>query len=187
MVRQNATSTAPPLPASTEELVRGYLTYLHQNGSLPPTPPTPSPSPAVASPMPTPESAPTLTANGRSFSRPGRGTGGALKAKQLASKQVTTPAVKRKAFVDPEAETLPPTPESTENANPKPAKRPKTTKVSSPNEKLFIPNTITHATTQAPRTRKVPQRVASPTPTPDDEPIESPVRYRPLTSILQTC
>lgn len=124
MARPNATgNTAPAFPASTEEFVRGYLTYLSQNGSLPPSPATSSLPPAVAAPTPTPAT------QGRSFNRLGRGTGGALKAKQLTSQQITAPAIKRKALVDPDPDT-PPTSEPIENANPKSVKRLKTSKVS---------------------------------------------------------
>ena len=133
VTRPNTTADAAPAPPIiTEEFIRGYFTYLSQNGSLPATPPAPPPAiptpPAPSPAIPTPTPAPATEA--RNFNRAGRGTGGALKAKQLASKQVTAPAVKRKAPVDPGPETLPSTSESIEKANPKPQKRRKIVKVS---------------------------------------------------------
>lgn len=98
MVQPNTTEDlAPALPASQEELVRGYLTYLSQTSLLPPLPAAPPPSltSAVAVPTPTPAT------QGCSFNWASHGTGSALKAKQLTSQQITTPAVKQKALVNP--------------------------------------------------------------------------------------
>ena len=107
MVQPNTTEDlAPALPASQEELVRGYLTYLSQTSLLPPLPAAPPPSltSAVAVPMPTPATQGcsfNWATQGCSFNWASHGTGGALKAKQLTSQQITTPAVKQKALVNP--------------------------------------------------------------------------------------
>ena len=96
-----------------------YLALLSQNSSLLSALQTSSLS---TLPMPLPPT------QGRSFSRPNRGTGGALAEKQKASKDITASATKRKALVDPDVETLPSS-EATTGTNGRQAKRPKPTRV----------------------------------------------------------
>jgi hypothetical protein len=100
--RNDVAPTYPPMPPGVME----YFAMLVQNGSLPV--PTPQPSIPLVAPLslvpnPTP---PTET---RSFTRPGRGQGGALAEKEKASKDVTASATKRKSLVDPDIETPPAT------------------------------------------------------------------------------
>ena len=82
-----------PVQATPPPGFMEYLSLLAQNGSLPglmvqnPAPPVPSPP-----------------SNTRSFTRAGRGQGGALTQKKEVSKQITAPATKRKSLVDPDLE-----------------------------------------------------------------------------------
>jgi hypothetical protein len=128
MVQQNAAS--PPVPAYPV-LPPGFteLLTLFQNGTLPLPPagqtlvPPASPAPPLDVPPPT---------EGRSFTRLGRGQGGALVEKQKVSKQITTSATKRKALVDPDIESPPPSTPSRAGkkvSGKPPAKRLKTVKV----------------------------------------------------------
>ena len=128
MVRPNATGHAVPVPVQPvpQEVLMEYLSTLFQNGSLPPLPTTQPPSLPVTSPTPAPPSIPP-PAQGCSFTRAGRGTGGVLVEKQKVSKQITASTNKRKTLVDPDIETQPAVAES---ANARQAKRPKTAKVS---------------------------------------------------------
>ena len=121
MVPSNATT--PPAPPGFME----YLAALVQNGSIP-LPTSQSPAPLIT---PTPAVRTPPSAEGRSFTRPGRGQGGALTSKQKTSKDITAPATKRKALVDPELEPLSPSILSHpgKSADTKPRKRPKTTNV----------------------------------------------------------
>lgn len=129
MLPQNATSPPVPTHSTLPPGVAEFLTSLFQNGTLPlpsagqtPVPPASStPPPGIPPP-----------AEGRSFTRPGRGEGGVLVQKQKVSKQITTSAIKRKALVDSDVETLPPSTSGsvTKSAGTRPsAKRIKTTKV----------------------------------------------------------
>ena len=90
------------------------------------------PSLSAHQPLPFPiESTPTLSSvpppasQGRSFSRPNRGTGGVLTEKQKISKEITASATKRKSLLDPDVEA---TLEIAEG-NPRQTKRSKATKV----------------------------------------------------------
>ena len=106
MSAQNATNQ--PVPPGLVE----YLAAMVQNGSLPLSALIPNgsvPLPTSQSPaMPATPSTPAINAlppaEGRSFTRLGRGQGGALAEKQKASKDVTAPSTKRKSLVDPEVE-----------------------------------------------------------------------------------
>ena len=110
MSAQNATSQ--PAPAALVE----YLAALVQNGSLPlsaliqngslPVPTTQSPAPPAVPSTVAVDAPP--SAEGRSFTRLGRGQGGALAEKQKASKDITASSTKRKLLVDPEIEPEPP-------------------------------------------------------------------------------
>ena len=115
MIRPTSGNPTPP------EGFAEYLALLSQNSSLLSTLQSSS---TVSTPLP-----PTPT-QGRSFSRPGRGTGGALVEKQKALKDVKSPATKRKSLVDPHAEVqVLPAPEVTEDLNTRQPKRPKFNKV----------------------------------------------------------
>ena len=98
MAPQNTTSnpnTAFPTPPP--EVAEWLAMYL-QNGSLhlaAQTPPPPTTAVPNVSPPPM---------EGRSFTRPGRGQGGALTEKQRVSKQITASSTKRKSLVDPDLE-----------------------------------------------------------------------------------
>lgn len=114
-------TTTPPAPPGFME----YLAALVQNGSIPlPAPPSPAPLvapiPAVDTPPPT---------EGRSFTRPGRGKGGALTSKKKVSKDIMAPATKRKALVDPEIEPQTPSNHPGKSADTKQRKRLKTANV----------------------------------------------------------
>jgi len=126
MVQQNPTGhpvpAHPPPPPGFME----YLSRLVQTGSLPPlmaqTPTTP------LAPIPEVPPSPTET---RSFTRPGRGQGGALTQKLKVSKQITASATKRKSLVDPDVEIQSPSTSdpAEKSSSTKPAKRIKTVKV----------------------------------------------------------
>jgi hypothetical protein len=121
MVRPSATGEPPPAPPE------GFLEYLailsQNNPSLLSTLQAPSVSSA---PTPTPPA----PSQARSFSRPNRGTGGALVEKQKVSKEIKAAATKRKTLVDAPAEdqTLA-APEHPEGPTLRQAKRPKVNKV----------------------------------------------------------
>ena len=97
---------------------------LVQNGSLPPLPgqtPTLLTTPAPPS------------SQGWSFTRAGRGQGGALADKQKALKDITAAARKRKSLVESDIELLSPLASGSTNKNPPGklvAKRPKIVKAS---------------------------------------------------------
>lgn len=119
-------TAGPPVPFSPPPGFLEYLSILVQNGSLPPltdqtpVPPTP-PVPGVPP-----------SSKGRSFTRPGRGQGGALVDKQKASREVTAAARKRKSLVESDVEIQPPltSGSTSKNSSGKPAmKRLKTGKV----------------------------------------------------------
>lgn len=100
-----------------------YLAFISQNNplfssfQLPSTPTTSTPT------LPTPS-------QGRSFSRPNRGTGGALAEKQKVSKEITASATKRKSLIEVPADGQAlPVSEITEALPTRQAKRPKVTKV----------------------------------------------------------
>jgi len=105
-----------------------YLSMLAQNGSLPgltaqnPVLPISTPVPSLLSP-------PTNT---RSFTRAGRGQGGALAQKKEVSKRITAPATKRKSLIDPDLELQAPSTLDPAGGvlSQKPQKRAKTVKVS---------------------------------------------------------
>lgn len=103
-----------------------YLALLAQNGSLPPIPAPPTSTPATSTS--TPQSVPPPT-QGRSFSRPNRGTGGVLSEKQKVSKDITASATKRKSFVDPDAEVQAPSSSEVVATTSRQTKRPKVVKV----------------------------------------------------------
>lgn len=107
------------------------LAFLAQNRSFLSIPTPQPPCPPAASVGTTPDT-PTPTTEPRSFTRLGRGVGGALSDKKKVSKQITAPATKRKSQIDPDVEIQlsPPTSGAAKSANPKPAKRAKVTKVS---------------------------------------------------------
>lgn len=77
-----------------------YLNYLAQKGISVAHPPALAPVQPDAPPV-----------AAREFTRLGRGTGGALTQKEKVSKEITAPAKKRKALVDPEVEVSPEEPE----------------------------------------------------------------------------
>ena len=120
-------TAGPPVPFNPPPGVMEYFAMLVQNGSLPlpptdqfPALPTPS-APAVPS-----------SSEGRSFNRLGRGQGGALAAKQKASKDVTAPTKKRKSLVEADIETQPlsmPGSTGKNSCGKSTAKRPKVAKV----------------------------------------------------------
>ena len=103
MVRPNPSGSATPAPP---EGFMEYLTLLSQNSTLlsslqPPSLPVLQPSP-----LPTPSSVPPPPSQARSFSRPNRGTGGALVEKQKISKEITASATKHKSLLDPDIEPI---------------------------------------------------------------------------------
>ena len=124
MVQPNpSSSAAPALPEGFME----YLTLLSQNSTLLSSL-QPASLPVLQSPpLPTPPIIPPPPSQGRSFSRPNCGTGGALVEKQKISKEITASATKRKSPLDPDIEL---TAEVTDS-NTRQTKRPRPTKVSS--------------------------------------------------------
>ena len=120
MASQN--TAGPPVPFTPPPGLLEYLSMFVQNGSLPP--------PGQVPTLPTPPAPP--SSKRRSFTRAGRGQGGALADKQKASKDVTAAARKRKSLVESDVETQPPLASGSVNKNPSgklAAKRPKIVKV----------------------------------------------------------
>ena len=114
-----------------------YLTLLSQNSTFLSSLQPASLSTLQPPPLPTPSIVPPPPSQGRSFSRPNRGTGGALVEKQKISKEITASATKRKSPLDPEVELIP---ELTESHT-RQTKRPRPTKVrlNLSSELLLIP------------------------------------------------
>ena len=132
MVRPNPSGSATPAPP---EGFMEYLTLLSQNSTLLSSLQPPSLPALQPSPLPTPSSVPPPPSQARSFSRPNRGTGGALVEKQRISKEITASATKRKSLLDPDIE---PISDIVDN-NTRQTKRPRATKVlSSANEFCLI-------------------------------------------------
>ena len=123
MVRLNPSGSAAPAPP---EGFMEYLTLLSQNPTLFSSLQPPSLSALQPPSLPTPSIVPPPPPQGRSFSRPNRGTGGALVEKQKISKEITASATKRKSPLDPDIELIS---EVTESST-RQAKRPRPTKVS---------------------------------------------------------
>jgi hypothetical protein len=121
MVRPSPTGEPPPAPPAG---LLEYLAFLSQNNpALLSTLQAPSVS-SASTPTPPAPSQP------RSFSRPNRGTGGALVEKQKISKEIKAPATKRKTLVDvPVEDQVLPAPENAEGPTVRQVKRPKTNKV----------------------------------------------------------
>ena len=129
MLPQNATSLPVLTHSTLPPEVAEFLTSLFQNGAVPLPPAGQTPAPPVSS-APPPDIPP--PAEGRSFTRPGRGEGGVLVQNRRVSKQITTSATKRRALVDSDVETPPPSTSGpiVKSASTKPpTKRIKTTKV----------------------------------------------------------
>ena len=175
-----------PAQAAPPDGFMEYLALLVQNGSFPPLPTDQS------LPIASPASTPTPPVQGRSFTRPGRGTGGELAEKQKVSMQITTPATKRKCLVDPDIETR----ETVEGTRTGRAKRPKPTlktKVSGfpKNSSAVNKATIQGAGQQPPKVSplKLPQGSAYTTPTPDPpaRPERLPNPVRPIVITPHTC
>ena len=127
MAPQNVPGPSAPPHLTPPPGFMEYFSLLVQNGQFPPstnqtlTPPVP-PTPTLDVPP----------SESRSFTRVGRGQGGALVDKLKASKEVTAPSRKRKSLVEPDVEVqLPSTPTPiVKNAGKRTTtKRPKTTKV----------------------------------------------------------
>jgi hypothetical protein len=140
MVQPNM--TAPPVPVNPAPPA-GFLEYLSalvQSGAFPALVAQAPVPPATSSPIPGDPPPPT---EGHSFTRVGRGRGGALAEKEKVSKQITASATKRKTLVDPDVEAQPsPTPDPvSKRATTKSTKRRKTAAVRVPLDVLCQPLT----------------------------------------------
>lgn len=131
MVQPNAAGHPPPPHPVPPPGLAEYISMLFQNGSFPPltaqttVPPAPSGS-TLGVPLPT---------EGRSFTQPGHGQGGALAEKKKVSRQIMATATKRKSLVEPDVETQSPStpdPPGKKASGKLPAKHAKTAKVACP-------------------------------------------------------
>lgn len=125
--RRNTQGDPDPQPsAAPPQDIASLISSLVQNGSIPLsalqsliTSGTP---PAAPVPAKTPPST-------RSFTRPGRGTGGVLEEKKKTSKDITASTVKRKTLVDLDVELQPPSEPAVGTSTGRATKRQKSSKV----------------------------------------------------------